>query len=130
MRRATSDLRRDDVILTSRAADSFARTAGAAANRARASRAVVATSGGTWPACIAKVLGPRVLVLHDHLGLLQAVGRVCLRHQAPLQLARSQSELLEILTRRKQAPDLVIAKDVVREDWYTVAAVLMAARAD
>ena len=49
-------------------------------------------------------------------------------HRASLHVAKSQSELVEVLARPSNPPDLVIAKDVA-PDWFTVAAALLACRA-
>jgi hypothetical protein len=74
-------------------------------------------------------VGPRrILLLHDSHAVLETVWRICHRHHAALQMVRSQSELLELLSVRSSPSDLVIAKDV-GPDWFTVAATLLACRA-
>src|SRR5688572_23710641 len=95
-------------------------------------RAIDVAPGGSFGTSAASsfvVVAPRILVLHDQRGLLQDVGRLCLRHQAPLHLARSQSELMDLVSERKQPIDLVIAKDVIPDDWFSISAILLAARA-
>jgi hypothetical protein len=75
------------------------------------------------------VVAPRVAVLHDHRGLLNDVVRICFRHRASFHLARSQRELMDLVSSNEHRVDLVIAKDVVPDDWFTVGGVLLGARA-
>jgi hypothetical protein len=70
----------------------------------------------------------RILLLHDHPKVVQDIGRICLQYDASLYVAKTQSEIVERLGQEPNAPDLVIAKDVV-PDWFTVAAALLSCRA-